>query len=241
VPADAPVELIPPNREDAGPLELEEAVAIDLALENRLDLRVAVGEVFDAQRHVAVAADMLRADLTLLGSASVGERRTLASVESPDSRIRFSEGQYSALVGLDLPLERTAERNLYRGSLIAFEQAVRNAQENEDEIKLEVRDNLRRLRESRETVRIQAEAVRLAKRRVTMTDLLLQAGRREVRDLLEAERSLLSAQNLLTSALVGQRIAELDLQRDLGVLEVDANGVWQEYDPQGKDDDNDES
>ena len=206
VAADAPIVLIPPGRENAGPMELEEDRAIVLAIENRLDLRVSVGQVYDAQRQVAVAADALRADLTLLGSASIGERRTLASAGRPDANLRFNEGRYSALLGLDLPLERTAERNLYRNSLIGFERMVRDAQELEDRIKLEIRNNLRSLLEARETVRIQAEAVKVAQRRVTSTDLFLQAGRAEVRDVLEAQEALISAQNALTSALVRYRV-----------------------------------
>ncbi|NLX14942.1 MAG: TolC family protein [Phycisphaerales bacterium] len=233
LPADAPATIIPPDPEHAGPLEMDEIRALILALENRLDLRVARGRVDDTQRKVAVAADALRADLTLLGSGSIGERRLLGSSASPDARMRFNEGRYSALVGLDLPLERTAERNLYRNSLIVMEQSIRDYQELEDQIKLEIRDHLRRLLESRESVRIQAEAVRLAQRRVESTDLFLQAGRAQVRDLLEAQEALISAQNALTAALVQYRVAEWALQRDLGVLEVDETGLWKEYVPEG--------
>merc|ERR1711879_1143899 len=62
-PADAPVKLDPPSRADAGPLELVEDDAVLIALLNRLDLRVSVGEIVDAQRGVAIAADNLRADV----------------------------------------------------------------------------------------------------------------------------------------------------------------------------------
>lgn len=231
-PADAPIELAEPGDFGAGPLEFPEDESIALAFDHRLDLRVAVGRIDDAQRAVAIAADQLRADLTLLGSVSVGERRTLSSVNQPNADPRFSYARYSALVGLDLPLERTAERNLYRISLIDFERAVRDYQELEDRIKLEVRDNLRDLLEARESLRIQAKSVSVAARRVASTDLFLQAGRAEIRDVLEAEEALLSAQNSLTSALVQYRVAELSLQRDLGVLQVDEKGLWQEFVPE---------
>jgi len=232
VPADAPIELIPPGRENAGPLELEEGRSIGLAIENRLDLRVVIGRVDDAQRQAAVAADTLRADLTLLGSGSIGQRRTLGSSDELDANLRFNEGRYSALLGIDLPLERTAERNLYRNSLIALERSVRDVQELEDQIKLEIRNNLRDLLEARETVRIQAEAVKVAERRVASTEMLMKAGRGEVRDALEAQEALLSAQNAFTSALVQYRVAELEMQRDLGVLEVDEEGLWREFTPE---------
>lgn len=229
--ADEHVELIPPSMEDAGPMELEENDAILIALMNRLDLRVAVGAIADAQRGVAIAADNLRADVTLLGSASLGESRSISSANLDDAQIRTDRGFYSLLLGIDLPFERTAERNSYRNTLIAYERTVRDLQEAEDNVKFDVRNVLRSLLEARETIRIQAEAVRVAQRRVDSTDLFLQAGRAEIRDLLEAQNSLNSAQDALTSAVVNYRIGELRLQRDLGVLEVQNNGLWVEFDP----------
>lgn len=230
--ADAPVTLVAPTRADAGPMELEEDEAIAIALLNRLDLRIAVGEIVDAQRGVVIAADNLRADVTLLGSASLGESRSLSSATLDDGELRTDRGFYSLLLGIDLPIERTAERNSYRNSLIAYEQTVRSLQEIEDSVKLDVRSVLRDLLEARETIRIQAEAVRVAQRRVDSTDLFLQAGRAEIRDLLEAQNALNSAQNALTSAVVNYRIGELELQRDLGVLEVSSDGLWVEFDPE---------
>ena len=132
---------------------------------------------------------------------------------------------------MDLALERTFERNVYRGSLIGFEQSVRDVQELEDQIKLAVRTDLSELLESRESFRIQAEAVKLAARRVASTNLFLEAGRAEIRDLLEAQEALVSAQDALTAAFVNYRVGELNLQRDLGVLQVDEQGIWQEYSP----------
>lgn len=229
--ADAPVTLDPPSMEDAGPLEIDVDDAIVIALMNRLDLRVAVSSIVDAQRGVAVAADNLRADVTLLGSASLGESRSVGSANADDAQIRTDRGFYSLLLGIDLPFERTSERNQYRNSLIAYEQMIRRFQDLEDGVKLDVRDVLRNLLEAREAIKIQAEAVRVAQRRVDSTNLFLQAGRAEIRDLLEAQNSLNSAQDALTSAVVNYRIGELRLQRDLGVLEVNNRGLWVEFDP----------
>lgn len=231
VPADAPIELTPPGRGTPGPYELDEDTALRIALGNRLDLRVALGRVQDAQRAVAIAADQLRADLTLLGSGSAGQRRALSSVGLDDAILRPDEGTYSALLTIDLPFERTAERNVYRTSLIRFEQVVRDLQALEDQIKLEVRNGLSRLLEARESTLIQAEAVKVAERRVASTGLFLEAGRAEIRDLLEAQDALVTAQNALTAALVSYRINELAVQRDLGVLVVDERGLWQEFEP----------
>jgi outer membrane protein TolC len=227
--ADAEIVLREPDRTGGGPLEMAPAKAVRLALASRLDLRQTLGEVADARRKVKVAADALRAELTLLGSASLGEGRSISSATSDDASLDPGKGAYSALLSLDLPIERTAERIAYRNSLIAQQRAVRAVEELEDGIKLAVRNKLRDLLEAREGLQIQAQAVRLAEKRVKSTNLFLQAGRAVIRDLLESQEALLSAQNSMTSAVVNYRIAELELQRDLGVLEVDEQGLWQEY------------
>lgn len=224
-PADAPVDLVPASYEDAGPLEIDESEAIKLAFENRLDLQVALGGVYDAQRQVVVAADSLRAGLTLGGTARISDTDDVGG-------IRFDRGNYAALLTLDLPIERTRERNQYRNSLIDLERATRSVQSLEDQIKLSLRSELRNLLESRESLKIQAQSVVVAEKRVRSTTFFLEAGRTEIRNLLEAQDSLLSAQNGLTRAVVDYRIAELELQRDLGLLDVDEQGLWREFTPE---------
>ena len=232
-PADAPVTLQPFTMENAGPMELEESQAIQLALDNRLDLRVAQGNIYDAQRNVVVAADALRAEFNLLGSATVGEGRSLGSASRSDNLdLDFEKGRYNALVSLDLPIERTREIVTYRQSILSLERAVRDLQDLEDSIKLNIRGLLRDLQEARESLQIEAQSVVLNQRRVSMTDLKLQAGRAVIRDVLDAQRDLLSSQNSLTSAMVNYRMAELELQRDLDILIIDENGIWNEFSAQ---------
>ncbi|NJL30927.1 MAG: TolC family protein [Phycisphaerales bacterium] len=226
--ADVPVVLEPANTQDRGPYELEERQSILLALRNRLDLKIAVGRVLDRQRNTAVAADRLRADLTLLARGSAG---ALAGTDGENKRLEPGDGNYSTVLSLDLPLERTGERNSYRFSLIDLEAAIRSLQENEDTVKLEIRNNLRRLLEQRENLRIQSRALTLAERRVNSTNLFLEAGRAQIRDLLEAQDALVTAQNAFTSAMVSYRVAELEMQRDLEVLEVGDDGSVLEVDP----------
>jgi len=226
--ADAPVTLVPADNVGAGPYEIDEALAIQLALENRLDLRAANGAVYDAQRQVVVAADALRPELTL------GARAAYSGDDS-DGTSSLQGTRYSGTASIDLPIDersRTQERNAYRNSLIALEQATRGVQSLEDEIKQSVRSELRTLLESRETVKIQAKSVLVAEKQVRSTTLFLEAGRSEIRDLLEAQDALLSAQNSLTSAIVNYRTTELQFQRDLDLLTITREGLWEEFSPE---------
>jgi outer membrane protein TolC len=231
--ADAPIILVEPSQENAGPWELDEDNASQIALDHRLDFRKLHGQVYDAQRAVVVAADRLGAELTLGGTANFGSRRnSAASAASDDAQFRLDKGTFSGFLTLNLPLERTAERIAYRNSLINLERAVRTVQTQEDQIKLSVRDTLRTMRQARENLYIQTKAVMIAEKRVKSVSLFLEAGRAAMRDLLEAQEDLLTAQNGLTSATVSYRVAELDLQRNIGLLEVDERGLWQETLPE---------
>ena len=228
--ADAPIDLKEPDNSNAGPYEIDEAKAIQLALHNRPDLKNSLDKIQDAQRAVVIAEDALRAELTLGGRVSAGEGRSLAQADRDNGDFLLNRASYSAPLTFDFAWERTRERNNYRNSLIALEKAVRDFQNEEDQLKQSIRNTLRNLLEKRSSVVIQRQAVKLAERRVDSTSLLLQAGRAEMRDVLEAQNALLSAQNSMISALVSYRLKELELQRDLGVLNVTADGVWKETD-----------
>ena len=225
LPADAPIELIPASYEDAGQMEIDESLAVKLALENRLDLQKAIGSVYDAQRDVVVRADALRAGLTLGGTGRISDT-------DDDGSMRFDRGQYAVLLTLDLPAERTRERNEYRNSLLNLEQTTRSVQLLEDQIKFSIRSELRALLESRESIKIQAQSVVVAEKRVRSSTIFLEAGRTEIRNLLESQDAFLSAQNSLTRAVVDYRIAELELQRDMGLLKVNEQGMWREFSPE---------
>jgi outer membrane protein TolC len=229
--ASAAVDVMPASFENAGPFELAEDRATALALNHRLDLQVALRVVEDAQRQIVVRADALRAELTLLGTADMGSSRSVGQASTADAQLRPENGSYSALLTLDLPFERTEERNAYRKALIDLEQRVRDVQRLEDDIKSAIRKSLRDLVDARESLRIQALSTVLAEKRVASSRMFVQAGRSEIRNLLEAQNSLLSAQNSLTSALVTYRISELELQRDMGLLQVNQDGRMVEFRP----------
>lgn len=229
-PADAEITLRPADNKVTGRNEIDVSKAITLAMHQRFDLQTLADRVADAQRRVAIAEDGLRAEVTLGGSANLGESRGLANSDPGDATFRARPGRFAGLLTVDLPWERTRERNRYREAMLNLEKMVRAYQTGEDDLKKTVRGNLRDLLRNREALLIQSQAVKLAVRRVSSTDLLLQAGRAEVRDLLDAQGALLSAQNALIGAVVTYRLLELQLQANLGVLDVGADGRWQEAD-----------
>ncbi len=197
--------------------------AIETASAQRLDLANSTDTVDDATRKVAVAADNLGVELNLVGSAGVG-----STPETDFKRLQFHRGTYALGLEADLPLDRKAERNAYREALIALEQRRREHQNDVDEVELDVRQAYRQLREAAERHETQKSSLELAGTRVESTTFLLQAGRVTTRDLLDSQDALLQAQNDLTAALVDYAIAKLSFFRDVGILQVKPDGMWQQ-------------
>ncbi|MEM7808596.1 MAG: TolC family protein, partial [Planctomycetota bacterium] len=206
---------------------------IRLALQRRLDLAIVYGRVVDAQRATVVAADGLEGVLDFVADGSYGGRRGAFSGGSDDATIRLGDGSYGLGLRLDLPIERTAERNRYRRSIIDLERAVRSAQQVEDGVKADVLRRLRALRTAGDDLRIQFESIRVADRRVEAATLLVELGRGNTFDITDALDDLTEAEDDFTQSLVDYRLAELELQRDTGVLSVGPDGLYEEVDLSG--------
>jgi len=197
--------------------------AIETALLQRLDLANTADKVDDAMRKVMVAANGLGADLNLTGGLNVG------SEEKTDiGKLQFQDGTYSLGLSADLPLDRKKERNIYRTAIIAMQRQQREYDNSVDNVKLNVRQAYRQLTEKAESYEIQKMSLDLAKRRVESNELLLDAGRVTVRILLDSENALVEAQNNVTAALVDHTIAKLSFFRDVGILQVRPDGMWEQ-------------
>jgi len=197
--------------------------AVETAWLQRLDLANSKDTTDDAARKVMVAADNLGVELNLIGSAGVS-----STPKTDIGRLQFHQGTYGLGLEADLPLDRKAERNAYREALIALEQRQREYGNDVDEVELDVRDTHRQLLEAVERYKIQRNGLELAKTRVESTTFLLQAGRVTTRDLLESQDAFLDAQNNVTAALVDYAIAKLSFFRDIGVLQVRPDGMWEQ-------------
>jgi outer membrane protein TolC len=194
------------------------------ALEWRLDQQTALDEVDDVQRQNVIDADALRSALDVIGAVD--------GVSEDGNPLEYSKDSLDWTLGveLDLAIDRLPERNRYRASLIDLKESLRSAEENEDSIRIQVRDGLREAVRTVESWNLQRGAVQLAARRVESAQLNLEAGRAETRDILDAQEALLTAQNSATRALVDQRLAVLNLWLDLEILRLTEAGL--EPDPE---------
>jgi len=207
-------------------LTVEDAIRVALAA--RLDLQNARDQVEDARRRVRLAADALKADLDLVAGAGINsDPNQTAGLPVPElDRYTWNVG-----MDVDLPLNRKAERNAYRQSLIAQAQSERALTQLEDDIKLEVRDSWRQLEQAKRSYEISLVGVKINERRVEEQNLLADLGRARAQDQVDAQNALVGSRNQRTQALVGHTTARLRFWNSMGILYVKDNGQWHEADP----------
>ncbi len=197
--------------------------AIRLALSHRLDLYNERDRFEDAARKIDVAANGLKPDLDLVLQANVGSKPGSGLPELDFTRTTWNGG-----FDLNLPLDRKAERNNYRSTLITYERTLRELELKVDNIKLDIYDGLRRLEQARRNYESSEMGVELSKRRVLEQNILFEEGRGTAEEQVAAQNSLTSSLNQRTRQMVNHNTTRLSFWRDLGMLTVDVNGQWQE-------------
>jgi outer membrane protein TolC len=198
--------------------------SIEVALAARLDYLNVKDEYEDSERRVALAANFLKPQLDLSAAVAINNNPTKSGWTLPDP------GRYRWNAGLifDPALDRKAERNSYRSALISRNRAARAVTQQEDEIRLQVRDSWRTLDQAKRSYEISEIGVRLAERRVEEQNLLAELGRAKAQDQVDAQNDLISSKNQRTQALVTHTIARLQFWNNLGILYIKDNGEWEE-------------
>jgi outer membrane protein TolC len=205
---------------------LAEEEAINIALNQRLDLANAADQVDDAERKVDVAADAIRAELNLIGytERQLPDRTVFGA--NP-GELEETRNRYQLSVQLDLPMDRLFEKNNYRRSLIDLMLLQRNHQELTDTVVREVRESYRAMKEAHRRYTIEQENLKLAQDRTLHTLSLAEYKRASVRDVLDAQEDLVDAKNAVTFAIVDYFEASLNFLRDTGTMKIHEDGTWQ--------------
>jgi len=204
-------------------LNVEDSIRVALA--GRLDYLNVKDKLEDAGRQVKLAVNLLKPRLDVTGSVALNSK--------PDATGRLAlpelqRYQWDAGLLLDPGLDRKAERNDYRSALIARDRAARTVEQEEDQIKLQVRDSWRTLDQAKRNYEISDISVKLAERRVEEQDLLAEVGRAKAQDQVDAQNDLINSKNQRTQALVTHTIARLQFWNNMGILYIKDNGQWEE-------------
>lgn len=202
----------------------EEAVL--LGFQNRLDLMNARARVTDAWRNEELASNRLLADLNIRYQGNLGTDPNF------DGIFRFDATNSSHRIGVefDAPLVRRAERNAYRASQIAYQQARRAWMETRDEAARQLRLDIRQLNLIVRQFEINRVQLVIAARRVEETEISQRTARTSDSSntllLLDALQSLLGIKNSLIENYVSYQTSRMALYRDLDLMDIDSRGVW---------------
>ncbi len=204
-------------------LSVEDSVQVALAA--RLDLLNQREQFEDAERQVDLAKNMLKPRVDLVASVNVHkDPNDNNGFPLPDPE-RYD---WSAGLNIDPGIDKKAERNAYRISIITRNQAAREVVQQEDEIRLQIRDSWRTLDQAKRSYEISEIGVRLAERRVEEQNLLAELGRAKALDQVDAQNALIDSKNQRTQALVTHTIARLQFWNNMGILYIKENGQWEE-------------
>jgi outer membrane protein TolC len=197
--------------------------SVEVALVTRPDLANAADRVVDSERKVKVARNGLlpRLDVAL-------DYNSVSDPGDTTPAINWDRRRWAGSVDLDLPLNRKAERNIYRATFIQVDRAKRAEDLARDRARLEIYDGWRALDQKRISFDIAEQGVALAARRLEEQLLLSELGRGVALDLVDAQEDLVDAQNQRTSALIDHTVARLRLWRDMGILYIESDGRWAE-------------
>lgn len=221
------------------PADLNETRAMEIARANRLDWMNARSELVDAWRKIDYNANPLMSGLDLKLDADLG---TL-NIPGRDTSGRFDlrNGHASAALQFDTPLDRLRERNTYREALIDYQRARRNYIDFEDNVSQSLRNTLRLVDLSQLNFEFRRSAVQTALAQVDLARLKLDEpprpgqaatlGVTAARDLVSALSDLLDAQNAFLAIWVGSEVLRMDLDYELGLMEIDHTGHWVEPGP----------
>ncbi len=219
------------------PLEM----VIESAVENRVDLMNQKAVVTDARRKMEISANQLLSNVDVVVD---GDIRTSGGNKPLD--FRGSRSQLRAGLRFTAPLDQINERNNYRATLIDYQRARRDYMALEDLTKQQVRRNWRQLSVLKRVLEGNRIALRLAARQYesavdestapTATGASSGGGGRTGTNLTQALNAIISAQNSLIGSWITYEQNRLGIYRDMGMMEIGPDGIWNDPQYRGKSD-----
>lgn len=202
-----------------------------VALENRVDLMNARALLYDAWRQLAVTAN------SLLGVFNIGVTNQIFTPLSTSNPFAFVDQakQFSLVLNAELPVVRIAERNAFQNARISYRRQQRVLQNAEDQVKLDVRLEIRGMLQQAQVFEIDKRNLFLNLRQKDniLRQILAPPTASDVGganaanqatqtiNLTTAQAAILASQNSLISDWVAYQTQRLSLYADLGIMPYD--------------------
>ncbi|HWE37527.1 MAG TPA: hypothetical protein VG406_13240 [Isosphaeraceae bacterium] len=210
-----------------------------IGLESRLDLMSARAQLYDAWRQYAVLANALKGFLNFTITNQVYTPPTTTNPFGFFSQAK----QFSGVMNAELPLIRVSERNNYIANQINYERQRRNLMLSEDQIKFQVRQDIRNLLQQAQsydnfkkryvlTIRAKDQTVEqlVAPAQVAAAGASNNAATQTI-NLTNFQATILNLQNTLIQTWVFYLTQRITLFRDLGIMPLDEWEAFHELIP----------
>jgi hypothetical protein len=201
--------------------------ALEVATRYRRDWMNRRAQLVDSWRRLQFNADQLQAQLDVFLTG------TMNNVNDNPFSLRANTGTLRAGVQFDTPLNRMSERNSYRQALIEYQQARRNYYNFEDGVSQALRGYLRQIIAFQVNFETNRLAVIEAARQVMLnafidqeTQLAPTARVTAARDAVQGLTDLNNAQNQFMLTFITYEIARLQLDFNMGTMQLDNEGLW---------------
>ena len=188
--------------------------AIELALQNRLDLRSRAEAGIDAEGQVSWARNQLLPQVDV--NLALTRRGTSQSFTDSFGLDRF---QFATFFTIAMPVDRTAQQVDFQNAMIERNRRRRDVTTLERQIRDDVRRSVRdRDRLQRQVIAAQT-AVDISRQEVEVARMRYENGLSNNLDVVTAESGLLSAESRRIQALVDSALMRLRLRAVLGTLD----------------------
>jgi len=220
------------------PFDIAQQLAVEIGVNNRVDLMNQRAIVMDARRKVEIAANALLSSVDIV---------VAGDINTPTARkpfdFRGERSQLRAGISFTSPLDQIDERNNYRLTLINYQRQRRAYMLAEDEVKQDIRNAWRQLFVLRQNLETSRRAVRIAALQydAAVDQSNAPPDNRTIQgassgkssgsglagnNLLNALSSILRAQNNLVSTYMNYERNRLNIYRDMGIMEIGEDGMW---------------
>jgi outer membrane protein TolC len=199
------------------PVEIDLDAATALALQNRIEMREETDRIQDAQRSLAVTRQNLLPQVDLNVRY---ERRGLGT--SFGSSFDMVDDAFNMYLSTSYPLDRSSENASFAMTQIDLASRRRHLRLVEYNIANEVRAAARNVERIGKSIVLQERNIDFAEKQLRLATLRYQRGLASNFDIIDAENNLIQARSNYVSLVSDYHVAQIDLKRVTGTLDVDA-------------------
>jgi outer membrane protein TolC len=198
------------------PVTVDIDAATALALQNRVEVREESDRIHDAQRSLSVSKQNLlpQVDLNLrYDRRGVGDSFT--------SSFNFIDNVFNFYLSTSYPLDRSSENASYAMTQIDLGARRRQLKIVEYNIANEVRAAARNVERIGKSIVLQERNTDFAEKQLRLATLRYQRGLASNFDIIDAENNLIQARSNYVSLVSDYHVAQIELKRVTGTLDVD--------------------